>query len=104
MQSSIQFKRTTLLFFIPLSLACFALLPQIQAVSPTPDGGYAGNNTAEGTDALFSLTSGTENTANGLHALFTNITGSFNTAVGDFALQNNTTASFKHGQRFSSAL
>jgi hypothetical protein len=33
------------------------------AVSPAPDGGYAGNNTAEGTSALFSLTSGADNTA-----------------------------------------
>ena len=32
--------------------------PELQAVSPAPDGGYANFNTAEGTDALFSLTTG----------------------------------------------
>ena len=41
---------------IPLMLACFALSPSAQAVDPPPDGGYPGNNTAEGDDALFSLT------------------------------------------------
>jgi hypothetical protein len=40
------------------ALACFALLPGAQAVSPPPDGGYAGGNTAEGRNALFSLTTG----------------------------------------------
>lgn len=46
-------------------LACFALSPTARAVDPPPDGGYPGDNTAEGTDALFSLTGGTENTALG---------------------------------------
>src|SRR6266478_9256409 len=48
---------------IPLALAWFALLPAPNAfgVSPAPDGGYSGKNTAEGTDALFSLTTGTNN-------------------------------------------
>src|SRR5437899_3816823 len=40
---------------IPFLLACFALSPTAQAVDPPPDGGYPGQNTAEGTDALFSL-------------------------------------------------
>jgi len=44
-------------------------LPTAQAVSPPPDGGYAGNNTAEGTNALFKLTTGTSNTATGAFAL-----------------------------------
>jgi hypothetical protein len=35
-----------------LALACFTLLPKSRAVSPPPDGGYAGNNTAEGSSAL----------------------------------------------------
>ena len=35
------------------------------AVDPPPDGGYPNNNTAEGTDALFSLTTGANNTAIG---------------------------------------
>ena len=80
------------LFLIPLVLAAFALSPTAQAqLSPPPDGGYDGNNTAEGTDALFSLTTGTDNTAVGFDALFSNTTGSENTATGSDALLSNTT-------------
>jgi uncharacterized coiled-coil protein SlyX len=80
------------LFLIPLVLAAFALSPPGQAqLSPPPDGGYAGNNTAEGTDALFSLTTGTENTALGFNALYSNTTGGENTATGSTALISNTT-------------
>src|SRR5438067_12411673 len=61
---------------IPLVLAWFALSPTARAVLPAPDGGYSGNNTAEGTDALFSLTLGTDNTANGFNALYNNTIGS----------------------------
>src|SRR2546422_7304851 len=57
---------------IPFLLACFALSPTAQAVDPPPDGGYPGQNTAEGTDALFSLAGGTDNTAIGFDALFSN--------------------------------
>jgi hypothetical protein len=70
---------------------CFGLLPQAQAVSPPPDGGYPGNNTAEGTSALFSLTSGVANTALGFQALYYNTTSSYNTAEGFRALFSNTT-------------
>jgi trimeric autotransporter adhesin len=77
---------------LPLVLAAFALSPTARAqLSPPPDGGYAGNNTAEGTDALFSLTTGTENTALGFNALFSNTTGDSNTATGSKALLSNTT-------------
>src|SRR5207253_1501714 len=80
------------LFLIPLVLAAFALSPTAQAqLSPPPDGGYAGDNTAEGTDALFSLTTGTENTAIGFDALYSNTTGDSNTATGSQALLSNTT-------------
>src|SRR6266566_2665139 len=79
---------------IPLVLGCFALSPLAQAVSPPPDGGYPGHNTAEGTDALFSLTFGGSNTATGFHALYYNTTGSYNTATGDTALYSNTTGSY----------
>ena len=60
------------------------------AVDPPPDGGYPNFNTAEGEDALFSLTTGTNNTAVGFHALFGNTTGDNNTAVGWIALRHNT--------------
>jgi hypothetical protein len=77
---------------IPFVLAGFALSPLAQAqLSPPPDGGYNGDNTAEGTDALFSLTTGTENTAVGFDALTSNTTGDSNTATGSIALGSNTT-------------
>src|SRR4029077_14175268 len=81
------------LLFIPLVLtyACFALSQIAQAVSPPPDGGYPGQNTAEGDNALASLTGGGSNTAVGFAALQTNTTGGANTANGVFALFNNTT-------------
>ena len=75
---------------IPLVLACFALSPAARAVDPPPDGGYPGDNTAEGTDALFSLTGGTENTALGADALYYNAGGTGNTAVGHSTLLSNT--------------
>ena len=60
---------------IPLMLACFALSPHARAVDPPPDGGYPGDNTAEGEEALFSLTTngfdlGVNNTALGKQALY----------------------------------
>ena len=79
---------------IAVALACFGLSPAPKAfgVSPAPDGGYPGGNTAEGDSALFSLTTGgVYNTANGLEALFSDTTGSQNTANGAFALPSNTT-------------
>jgi len=76
---------------IPLVFACFALLPTAQAVLPAPDGGYPGGNTAEGTNALFSSTSGVYNTAIGLSALRSDTTGSRNTANGVNALRFNET-------------
>ena len=54
---------------LAIALAWLAYLPTAQAVSPPPDGGYPGDNTAEGTNALFSLTSGIYNTALGFDAL-----------------------------------
>src|SRR5438477_10321275 len=84
---------------IPLVLACFALSPtaRAQLPSPTPDGGYPGNNTAEGDGALSSVQinatagNGIDNTAIGFDALFSNTTGSGNTAIGFEALFFNTT-------------
>jgi len=78
---------------IPLALAWFALAPTARAVSPARDGGYPGDNTAEGTDALLGLTTGIDDTANGVDALWKNTKGSFNTATGANALQANTTGS-----------
>src|SRR5437762_1775898 len=76
---------------IALTGALFVLSPAAHAVDPPPDGGYPDGNTAEGEDALFSLTTGLNNTAIGFEALFSNTTGSYNTAIGSDALPNNTT-------------
>jgi trimeric autotransporter adhesin len=91
------------LFLIPLVLVCFGLplAPNAFGVIPPPDGGYPGNNTAEGTDALFSLTTGTENTALGFNALYSNTTGDSNTATGSQALISNTTGIRNTGNGFA---
>ena len=79
---------TTTLF----ALAFLALWssPEAFGVSPAPDGGYPGGNTAEGTHALFSLGTGGYNTAVGYFSLRSNTTNSFNTAIGAGTLLANT--------------
>ena len=91
MKSAIQLKTVIPSFLVGLTLLCLATGPKAQAVSPPPDGGYVGGNTAEGQTALFSLTSGGYNTAVGFLSLRSNTIGSFNTAVGFDALYSNTT-------------
>jgi trimeric autotransporter adhesin len=90
MKPSIKIKITTLPVVIRFVFGCFAILPGAQAVSPAPDGGYPGGNTAEGQNALFGLTTGSYNTAVGFLALESNTTASFNTALGAGALLANT--------------
>jgi len=90
MKSMIQ-RQTAPVFLV--AVACFLFLPKVQAVNPPPDGGYAGQNTAEGTDALLSLTSGAGNVAAGFRALYHDTTGMQNTATGYRALFSNTTGS-----------
>jgi len=75
---------------IVLTILFFGLLPRAHAVSPPPDGGYPGGNTAEGQNALLSLTSGGFNTAVGLLSLRSNTTGQLNTATGAGTLLANT--------------
>jgi len=82
--------KTTATLLIALALFGFALLPKAQAVVPPPDGGYPGFNTAEGQNALFSLSTGSANTAVGWFSLSTNAAGSFNTATGAGTLLFNT--------------
>jgi Chaperone of endosialidase len=89
----IKSKKVTHLFIVLFGFACFALVPVAQAVSPPPDGGYPGGNTAEGQTALLSLTSGGFNTAVGLFSLRALTDGNFNTGVGAGTLLLNSTDS-----------
>jgi Chaperone of endosialidase len=83
-------KTDTLSLLFTLSLSYFSLSPRAQAIVPPPDGGYPGFNTAEGQNALFSLTTGAGNTAVGWFSLFSNTEGSFNTGIGAGTLLANT--------------
>jgi hypothetical protein len=77
--------------FVAFAFISLALSPRAHSVSPPPDGGYPNGNTAEGEDALFSLTTGVANTAVGVLSLALNGAGDINTAVGAAALLHNTT-------------
>jgi hypothetical protein len=72
------------------AFACLALIQSALAVSPPPDGGYPGGNTAEGVSSLFSLTTGGYNTGVGFFSLRSDTTGSLNTAIGAGTLFVNT--------------
>jgi hypothetical protein len=78
------------LILIPILIIGLGFLQKAWAVSPAPDGSYPGGNTAEGQNALLSLTTGTYNTALGLFSLRSNTTGYFNTATGAGTLLLNT--------------
>jgi len=82
MKSAAQFKPAVPLLLMTLATFCFAVPPLAQAVVPPPDGGYSNFTTAEGTNALKNLTTGSGNTATGWYSLFTDSTASFNTSVG----------------------
>jgi len=84
---------TTTLLLTPLVLACFAFSQMAHAssdVSPPPDGGYPGFTTAEGQNALKSLTSGFGNSAFGWYSLFSVTSASYNTGLGAGTLALNT--------------
>ena len=74
------------------AIGCLWVVTTVQAVVPPPDGGYAGGNTAEGTQSLFNLLAGAvNNTAIGYRALFNDTTGNNNTGIGAVVLFANTT-------------
>jgi uncharacterized coiled-coil protein SlyX len=78
------------LFVFALGFVWLGLLPKAEALSPAPDGGYPGQNTAEGSLALLHLNGGTYNTAVGWSSLGFNVIGDLNTAVGAATLLSNT--------------
>ena len=91
MTSSIRLTKTTPMLLITLLSLWSGLVGTVHAqLNPPPDGGYQNGNTAEGTAALYRLTTGSANTAVGNAALFGNSTGNQNTAVGYFSLFRNT--------------
>jgi hypothetical protein len=76
---------------IPLILVCFALCQQVQAAavpeSPDPPRGLVPlSNTADGQNALLSITTGLYNSAFGFDAVLLNSDASFNTGLGAGAL------------------
>jgi Chaperone of endosialidase len=75
--------------FVVMMTGLFSFVSS-EAGIPPPDGGNANGNTAEGTQALFSNTTGNANTAIGVGALYKNTTGTGNTATGMAALGSNT--------------
>jgi hypothetical protein len=75
---------------ITFALVCFAPLQNTQAVVPAPDGGYPGGNTAEGQNALLSLSTGAYNTGLGFSSLSATTIGNFNTGIGAGTLLANT--------------
>ena len=82
--------RTHFLVIALTSIFLAIMEPNALAVVPPPDGGYPGFTTAEGQNALKSLTTGSGNTGIGWVSLFTATTASFNTGVGAGTLALNT--------------
>jgi hypothetical protein len=89
MENQFMQNRHIILTTILVGLGFLARPKSAQAVDPPPEGGYPGGNTAEGQNALLSLTSGTYNTAVGFLSIESNATGEFNTATGAGALLSN---------------
>jgi Chaperone of endosialidase len=78
------------LIHVVVTIGCFTISQEIEALSPPPDGGYPGGNTAEGQNALLSLSTGIYNTGVGIFSLESNSDGKFNTATGAGTLLLNT--------------
>src|SRR6267143_3867243 len=77
--------RNTILIAILSALACFAFLPGAKAAGPEAPA-LAGGNTADGQNALLSLTTGLYNSAFGFDAVLSLSDASFDTGIGAGAL------------------
>src|SRR5437867_1092479 len=75
-------RSTPSLCLIAVVLACLGFLPQMQAVSPSPDGCYPAFTTAEGCNALNFLGAGAGNTGVGWYSLYSVGDANYNTGVG----------------------
>ena len=82
-------KPNTLSLFLFVLLTYFVTTLGVEAVIPAPDGCYPNFTTAEGCDALNSVTTGSGNTAIGYRSLFLDSSASFNTGAGVGALALN---------------
>jgi hypothetical protein len=74
--------RNNIIITILLALGLLALSHKTQALTPPPDGGYPGGNTAEGQNALSGPTISGYNTAIGFYSLASLTDGGYNTGVG----------------------
>src|SRR6266516_768427 len=90
MKSAAQHHTAILPLLIAVALGAFALLPQVHALSPAPDGCYPNFTTAEGCNALNALSTGAGNTGVGWYSLFLDTTGNYTTAIGAGTLLANT--------------
>jgi hypothetical protein len=91
MKSPVRLTPASPLLFMTLVYFTFSVpVPKSFAVVPPPDGGYPNFTTAEGQNALKSLTTGSGNTGIGWVSLFNATTASFNTGVGAGTLALNT--------------
>jgi hypothetical protein len=92
MQISIKRKTTAALSLALSTLVCFALCQQVQSATDTPDpgGSLPVSNTADGLNALRSLTTGIYNSAFGFDSLLSLTDGKFCTGIGGATLLSNT--------------
>src|SRR6266508_5237784 len=88
-------KSRKIMFTTVLSaLVCFGLCQQLQSATDTPDPGAKPlSNTADGVNALLSITTGLYNSAFGFDSLLSTSDTSFNTGVGAGTLRLNTSSS-----------
>ena len=86
-ETSYLMKIRTSAFFVAFVVGFIALCQQVQSATDTPDpGSKPVSNTADGQNALLSITTGIHNSAFGFDALLSNTDANFNTAVGSVAL------------------